>query len=358
MFAKDYLCDENWITFENRADELGLKDFAKNITYIGKKYIDINAFWCEGALDKLNSFVVLDSRMAPLPNDSVDTGGLVKKIKRAIRFLYRGIKQSFLRNIFYYLNDLFFIIAARIQGKPQIRQEDVRAVEENVTFIFKSFNRQRQAKRLYYNIKAYYPNANVIIADDSGGPLNLPDVIHLPFNSGLSRGLKAALEEVKTPYVVRLDDDMLLTPKTNIHEELRYLEEHPEVDLVAVMADPKRPNEYAQKFESIKMDKTLLIPAGTNIEGRTVVYKAPNCFLARTTRLKEVGYDENIHVIDHHDFFVRAAGQIVCVIDPNAYVMHCHNMFEKQDYDAYRYNISEDGQYLKRKHASKYQSSN
>lgn len=245
-----------------------------------------------------------------------------------------------------------------MQGKPQIRKEDIAQVEENVTFIFKSFNRQRQAKRLFNSIKESYPNVKIIIADDSEKSLNLPGVINLPFNSGLSKGLQAALDEVKTPFVMRLDDDMLLTPNTNVHEELRFLKEHPEVDLVAVMADYKKPSEYAQKFESIKMDKTLLIPAGTKIEGRTVVYKAPNCFLARTARLKKVGYDENIHVIDHHDFFVRATGQIVCVIDPDSYVMHCHNMFEKQDYDVYRYNIYDDKQYLNRKHASKYQGGN
>ena len=242
-----------------------------------------------------------------------------------------------------------------MQGKNQIRPEDIAAVEENVTFIFKSFNRQNQAKRLYYNIKEYYPNADVIIADDSESPLNLPGVIHLPFNSGLSRGLQAALEEVRTPYVVRFDDDMLLTPKTNVHEELRYLEEHPEVDLVAVMADYKQPKEYSLKFSQIKMKKELIIPAGTVIDGKEVVYKTPNCFIARTEKLKLVGYDSNIRINEHHEFFSRAAGKMVCVLDPEAYIMHCHNMFEKWDYDKYRYDVLEANQYIKCKHGSKYQ---
>ncbi len=33
-------------------------------------------------------------------------------------------------------------------------------------------------------------------------------------NSGLSYGLNRALEKVKTPYVMRMDDDELLTLKT------------------------------------------------------------------------------------------------------------------------------------------------
>lgn len=358
MFAKGYLCDENWSFFGEKADRVGLKEFAKSITHYGKRYVDINESWCEEASEIPDNFVVLDIKKVHFNNESLKTCGLVRKFKLVFRAIFRFIKQSPLRSILYYLNDLIFIIVSRMQGKPKIRKEDVRAVEENVTFIFKSFNRQRQAKRLYSNIKEYYPNADVIVADDSENPLNFPGVINLPFNSGLSRGLQAALAEVKTPYVVRLDDDMLLTPKTNVHEELRFLKEHPEVDLVAVMADYRRPNEYAHNFESIRMDKMLLVPAGTIIDGRKVVYKAPNCFLARTASLKKVGYDENIHVIDHHDFFVRAAGQIVCVIDPDSYVMHCHNKFETQNYDIYRYNVAEDGRYIKRKHASKYQGRN
>lgn len=35
--------------------------------------------------------------------------------------------------------------------------------------------------------------------------------IHLPFNSGLSKGLIEVIAGVETPYVMRLDDDMLLT---------------------------------------------------------------------------------------------------------------------------------------------------
>lgn len=185
--------------------------------------------------------------------------------------------------------------------------------------------------------------------------MELPGVIHLPFNSGLSRGLQVALDEVKTPYVVRLDDDMLLTPKTYIHEKLKFLEEHPEVDLVAAMADHKRPREYALKFSRIRMNKELIIPAGTVIEGKEVAYKVPNCFIARTDKLKLVGYDANIRINEHHEFFSRAAGRIVCVLDPDSYIMHCHNMFERKEYDNYRYDTEKANRYLREKHISRYQ---
>ncbi len=61
------------------------------------------------------------------------------------------------------------------------------------------------AKRLYSGIRAYYPGAAIVIVDDSAEPLEIADtdIIHLPFNSGLSKGLIAALDAVKTEYVMR-----------------------------------------------------------------------------------------------------------------------------------------------------------
>lgn len=100
-------------------------------------------------------------------------------------------------------------------------------MRENVTFVFKSFERQRLAKRLYKNIQRYCPGINVIIVDDSSKPLELTgpglQVVQLPFNSGLSKGLNKGLELVQTPFVVRMDDDELLTSHSNFHKQLEFL---------------------------------------------------------------------------------------------------------------------------------------
>ena len=79
----------------------------------------------------------------------------------------------------------------------------------------------------------------MIIADDSENPLDLQEenleIIRLPFNSVLSYGIGRALEKVTTPYVIRLDDDELLTPFTRFEKQLGFLKAHPEVDLVGVL---------------------------------------------------------------------------------------------------------------------------
>ena len=287
--------------------------------------------------------------------------GKLQSFKRKIKPLHtRIVNNSVLRVFFYHVQNLYFILRYLTLGRPRISEADRQNVERNITFIYKSFNRQKQAKKLYRCIKRYYPGARVIIADDSHVPLDIREkaegdtVINLPFNVGLSKGLIAALELVDTPFVQRMDDDMLLTPSSRVHDQLSFLQAHEEVDLVGIQADCNFPEQSSVVYTRIRMNRPLIIPAGTQIDGRTVVYKAPNVFLCRTESLRRIGYDPNIRMIDHHEFFFRAAGNIVCVQDPHSYVMHCHNKFENKAYTAYRGDYQRDLMYIYMKHGSAY----
>ena len=245
-------------------------------------------------------------------------------------------------------------------GKRKPDKEAAQFMAENVTFIFKTFERQKLAEKLYKNIQDYYPGVKVIIADDSEKPLDITgknlEIIRLPFNSGLSFGLNRALERVETPFVIRMDDDELLTPYTRFHEQLRFLMAHKEVDLVGILPFnlPRWTNlkKEAQKYYKQTMShapKKLKVPHMTEIdEVHRVVGKPPNIFIIRTEKLREVGYDDNIRMIDHNEFFYRAAGNIVSVLDETAYVLHYHNQYDRH-YQAYRADVSGDIQYIKNK---------
>ncbi len=273
------------------------------------------------------------------------------RMKKMLRPLVQRLQKSWLAKPLYYVQDGLFVLQYYLMGKPRISAEDIRNIETNVTFIFKSFNRQRQATRLYRSIKRYYPKVRILIADDSLKPLEIDgaEIIHLPFNSGLSKGLIAALKMVDTPYVMRMDDDFLLTPRSRIHDQLAFLQKNPKVDLVGIQAS-LHPEKAAETFRRIKMKKPLLVPAGTVIDGREVVYKTPNVFLARTEKLRLVGYDPNIRMIDHHEFFYRAAGLIVSAQDPHSCILHCHNRFDR-GYNAFRNDIRGDREYIRQKHS-------
>ena len=314
----------------------------------------------QGMFDQLYGEKVISEQISRPHAVPVSAAKGKPPLKQRLRPMYERIARSPLRVPLYYLEKLYFAVRYPLYGKPKISDADREEVEQNVTFIYKSFNRQKLARRCYKVIKAYYPKARVVIADDSEEPLKIADlaegdlILHLPFNSGLSKGLIAALAEVKTPFTMRMDDDLLLTPATKIHEQLRFLEKHDEVDLAAVQMGHRRPEKRAAEYRQVHMRKRLIIPSGTCIDGREVVYKAPNVYLARTLALQKVGYDPKIRMIDHHEFFYRAAGEIVCVQDPHAYVMHCHNHFEKKKYATYRGDYSGDAAYIAKKHGSKY----
>lgn len=248
----------------------------------------------------------------------------------------------------------------RLKGGKMPNAEDVALVRDNVTFVFKSFERKKSATRLYKNICKYYPNAKVVIADDSKIPLMLcgdnVEVIHLPFNSGLGAGLNKALERVTTPYVIRLDDDEVLTPFSRFHDHLRFLQKHKDIDLAAVsyVTTPRCRGHktVSKKYLSQGMEiapKPLKIPHLTQIDPEHIVVgKPPNIFIARTESLKSIGYDDNIKVIDHNEFFFRAAGNIVSVFSPDSFVFHIHDMTDK-NYLSYRSDFRADQEYIKAK---------
>lgn len=229
-------------------------------------------------------------------------------IKQVVKRIIYGPLSSVMAYVFQFISNLeyhYFTKKWERTGWKKPDQTEIDFVRENVTIIFKSFERQKMAKRLYRNIQSYYPGICVIIADDSSKPLDLQDdslqVIQLPFNSGLSLGLNRALENVETPYVMRMDDDELLTVKTCLGAQVKFLEMHPEVDLVGFCTLTaircKNPDKEVSKFTSFSMKggpKPLRIPHMTQIDGNHFVMgKVPNLYVARTDKVRSIGWDEN-----------------------------------------------------------------
>lgn len=245
--------------------------------------------------------------------------------------------------------------------KPTV--ENNAFVSKNVTIMFKSFERQKQAKALVKSIWKYYPGVRIVIADDSATPLTVPTrsdknnlmIIQMPFNSGLSKGLNLALEKIETPFMVRLDDDVLFTRRTNLTEELRFLMAHQEVDLVGIpwidackAISTRRDIKAYLRIDMREAPLPLKIPHGTMVDKQHIVLgKVSNAYLARTESVRKIGWDDNIRMIDHHDFFYRAAGNLVSVLSLNSVLFHNHNFFSPH-YNRYRSDWKGDAAYLRR----------
>ncbi len=294
-------------------------------------------------------------------------------MKDKIKALVKRLSQTRLEPVF----RMFFNILAeieyaalnfiwKIKGYRRETPGDIRLVCDNVTFMFKSFERQKDAKRLYKNIRHRYPTAKIVIADDSRIPLEINDdcnlsVVHLPFNSGLSKGLNKAIEQVHTPYVMRMDDDERLTAASRIADELKFLINHKNVDLTGFLftSPPLCHNidiniPTYKKYNMGNAPKQLIIPHMTVIDKKHIVMgKVPNIWLARTDKVKEIGWDDNIRMIDHHEFFYRCAGNLVCVLSTNSVIWHQHNPFNEY-YHQYRRDFRNDGIYIYKKHGKEY----
>ncbi len=287
-----------------------------------------------------------------------------QKERNPLKRLYSWTKTSFLAPVlspvfvficqleYGILNGIWFLSGDRM---PNAAEKEL--VAKNVTFIFKSFERQALADGLCRNISRMYPGAEVIVADDSRLPLavDLPavTVIHLPFNSGLSTGLQAALDAVRTPFIVRLDDDELLTIRSRVHRELRYLMDHPELDLIGfghtTAIRLRSPQYNFKEYYNCPMadaPRPLKIPHMTEIdENHIVLGKVANIYLARTEKVREVGFNQNIRILDHHDFFRRAAGIITSAIAKDTVVFHRHNPYARK-YNAFRSDDAADLKYI------------
>ena len=250
-----------------------------------------------------------------------------------------------------------------LRGFRKPTAEDVSFVAENVTIMFKSFERQKQVRALVKSIWKYYPGVRIVIADDSAKPLEIPgqsgedkiQILQMPFNSGLSKGLNLALDRIKTPFLMRMDDDELMTRRVDLSGELRFLEAHPEVDLVGMPCidackslSVKRNIKIYSRFDMREAPLALKIPHGTRIDKNHIVLgKVPNIFLARTDSVKKVGWDDNIRMIDHHDFFYRAAGVLVSALSTSSVVFHNHNFF-LPEYDRFRSDWKGDAAYIRK----------
>ena len=224
---------------------------------------------------------------------------------------------------------------------------------DNVTAVIKSFERPQKLQRLLKSIRRTHPKLNIIVVDDSKVPLELDGVhlIHLPFDSGVSAGRDAGLAEVKTKYMVNLDDDFIFTRKTKLSRAIDYLEQNPEVDLVAGEVTYLPYFKRLDYFNHQLMDysQTPLFEKGTMIDDLRVYEKCANFFIANTEKLKTVGWDKSLKRLDHADFYTRARGKLTAVFDPQIDLLHDQTHFD-ENYLSMRHEYSQDSYVLSKRY--------
>lgn len=241
-------------------------------------------------------------------------------------------------------------------GRVRVRRSAARDawLAERLTITAKTFLRPATAERMVRTARAAF-TGRIVIADDSPTPMAPPDdrttVLALPFNSGVATGRNAAIAAVTTPYVMVTDDDAVFTRGTDLAAAVSYLEDNPEVDAIcATLVELPRWYVWAYGDEGELFPGHLppLRPFGEVVDGLPVVLKGPQVYLARTERLREVPYDEQLRMVDHKDFFSRACGRLVFVRAPGLVLFHARTPFDAA-YTSYREDTAPDLAYLGRK---------
>lgn len=214
---------------------------------------------------------------------------------------------------------------------PTSAEQD--ALSARVTMIIKTFERPAIVQRLVSSARTVFPG-RIVVADDSREPLtSLGDgveILALPFNVGLSAGRNAALDVVETEFVFLTDDDSVFTAATDIVAMMEYLDDYPEVDIIAPDLV------YLPWWYKFRTDHIGLLPGaepplrqvGEEIGGATVVNKVQNVFLARTEALKRVRWEDRLRLIEHDDFFSRASGKLVSVQADGVRAYHARTPFD------------------------------
>lgn len=220
-------------------------------------------------------------------------------------------------------------------------------VARRVTMTVKTFERPAVLRRCLSSVRTVF-DGRIVVADDSRTPAKDlgagVEVLALPFNSGVPVGRNAALDEVRTEFVLVSDDDIVFTAASDLVAAMNYLDDNPGVDLVAftrVDLPRWRAVEAHDARALFAGAAPPLVDYGTLIDGLPVVPKTPQLYLARTASIQRVRWDERLRMVDHRDFFSRAAGTLVSVQARTVRGYHMRTPFDPF-YTAYREDVAAD----------------
>ncbi|XP_053145341.1 beta-1,4 N-acetylgalactosaminyltransferase 1 isoform X1 [Hemicordylus capensis] len=190
-----------------------------------------------------------------------------------------------------------------------------------VTIATKTFLRYDKLQILIDSIRKFYPTVTIIIADDSQTPEHVQgphiEQYFMPFGKGWFAGRNLAISQVTTKYVLWVDDDFIFTPRTKVEKLVDVLEK---TSLNLVGGAVREISGYTSTYR-----QQISVQAG-NEEGDCIRMRQghhhsiegfPNCvvtdgvinfFLARTDKVRQVGFDPRLSRVAHLEFFIDGLG--------------------------------------------------
>ena len=200
----------------------------------------------------------------------------------------------------------------------------------DVTALVKTFERPAILQRLLRSLRDAYPTLAVLVVDDSRHPINLRGpglrTLALPYDVGISEGRNRGLEQVTTEFFLLLDDDFVLTRRTGLVDALALMRGHPQLDIMGGQIHNLPTYEHGLRGENRNCFGG--IPGPAEIGGLPHFDRVTNFFLARKHRVQTIGWDAQLKLLEHSDFFRRAHGKLTTVFNARLSCLHAMTPFD------------------------------
>ncbi|XP_002733030.1 beta-1,4 N-acetylgalactosaminyltransferase 2-like [Saccoglossus kowalevskii] len=206
-------------------------------------------------------------------------------------------------------------------------------INNKVTIVAKTFERYDCVNALIASVNKFYPNMTIIIADDSENKQKLEgnNVKHylMPFLEGYAAGKNLLVSQVRTKYLLWVDDDFVFTKDTLLERFVEKLESPTaDLDLVAGYLVSRKEHPWAH-VSYINDDDGGCISESDTSYG--TLKEFPNCklmdivtnfFMAKTDAVRTVGFDSVFERISHREFFVDALGHLRIAVCDDVIIRH------------------------------------
>ena len=146
----------------------------------------------------------------------------------------------------------------------------------------------------------------------------------LPHDVGLSAGRNAMLDEIDTPYFVMMEDDFVLTERSNLRDLVAHVEGGL-FDLVGGTVLHHGALSHYEGFIEVRNNTLELTPIKHPVQGPTACDITFNFLAGKTDLIRRVRWDDRLKVCEHQAFFLRckAAGVRVGYV-PHVQIDHKH----------------------------------
>ena len=193
-------------------------------------------------------------------------------------------------------------------------------LQKLLTVTVKTMDRMHKVVELVSSLRQFYPRVPVMVSNDGEAAFSIDEGIKrgnfeyvpLKFDVGLSAARNLMLQRTKSPLVMILDDDFEFGVDSDVGYLVHQLVTHKVAIVAASSPEDQSAHgiEYAGLLDHEIATKTLSIKTGDRgglpNSSCTLVDIVPNIFVARTLVLRDLGWDEELKLGEHEEFFLRA----------------------------------------------------